>query len=311
MKYFIIHSRKDWDKHIDSLLQNWLDQCPGAEFVAINDDNPNWTNLAKLEIVNSDKVIYIVGDESSSSDNIKLEIDLALQAEKTIYIYKLDSANPLNSNLQELLSVNNHESTTTNNVTRFYVRSNKVEQLDEVTIISSLQRDCTQKINDLSNTVLQTDNMLLEQYKLFVTTSEDLVKRKQGVNQFYVTLNSIIVSAVITVLCALGKFPLIFGINASCILAGSLAVLGGIVCFSWISMLSAYGKLNSGKMDVIINIEKKLPLNLFDKEWEMVVGKYKNKKYVSFTKKEKSIAIIFATVFAALLAISIILAFFI
>lgn len=99
-------------------------------------------------------------------------------------------------------------------------------------------------------------DIILEQYKLFLQTSEDLVSRRQNVNSFYISISS-----------------------------ASVAVMGG-----------GYGNLNSSKMKIISNIEKQLPLSLFDTEWAALSDELNRKKYVSFTESEQMIPRLFCVV---------------
>ena len=72
---------------------------------------------------------------------------------------------------------------------------------------------------------------------------------------------------------------------------------------SWIGILDAYGTLNAAKMKVIHLIEEQLPVALYDVEWRVMSDKLNNKKYVSFTNREKRIPRIFACVYVCIILI--------
>lgn len=123
---------------------------------------------------------------------------------------------------------------------------------------------------------------IMEQYKIYQKTSEDLVERRQNVNSFYITVNSAIV-AVFGVILGLADYPS----NTFVIII--MAVIGIILDISWIKLLEAYGVLNSAKMKVICMLERELPIRLYDTEWMVMSDKLNLKKYVSFTDSEKRI----------------------
>ena len=56
-------------------------------------------------------------------------------------------------------------------------------------------------------------------------------------------------------------------------------------------------------MKVIHLIEEQLPVALYDVEWRIMSDKLNNKKYVSFTNREKRIPRIFAYVYSTIILI--------
>ena len=101
---------------------------------------------------------------------------------------------------------------------------------------------------------------LLDQYKLFQKTSEDLVARRQTVNSFYISVNGAMVTLVGVVMGIVEMPAKIYVLVFMCI-------VGIILDMSWISILESYGMLNSAKMKVIRLLEEQLPLLLYDSEW--------------------------------------------
>jgi len=129
--------------------------------------------------------------------------------------------------------------------------------------------------------------VLLEQYKLFVGTSEALVSRRQQVNTFFLSVNSIILAA--TGLLIREK-------TANSIAGPALIVLGMsgmVLCFAWRRMILSLGQLNRGKFDVIHALEYRLPARIFAAEW-VALGRGKDpSKYKPFTQTESLIPWIF------------------
>ena len=141
---------------------------------------------------------------------------------------------------------------------------------------------------------------ILEQYKMYQKTSEDLVARRQSVSSFYLTVNSALV-ALVGVILGIVEAPT----NLFVILG--MAVIGIILDISWINLLDAYGTLNAAKMKVIHMMETQLPIALYDTEWQVMSDKLNNKRYISFTNSEKRIPIIFSLIYALILIIAAIL----
>lgn len=310
MKYFIIHSGKDWDDEVQPLLNSWLKLSENnLKFIVLNGAQTDWISDATAKIRQAEKVIYVVGEKSSESPNIATEISVALREKKTIYIYKLKEHYRLNQILENYLSNDRIKEDGEVEGEHIFYKNNMIKILDKDSMIKTLKNDAMEILQDLPSSCFKDSKKLLEQYKIYVKTSEDLVKRKQNVNSFYVTLNSIILSAIITIICAMDSFPKLGHVNVSSIISIFSSVIGLVICYSWLSLLDSYSILNSSKMKVIIYIEKYLAVNLYDTEWSFVTKKLGEKKYKSFTKKEKSVAYIFGILYVSIIIASIILAF--
>lgn len=121
---------------------------------------------------------------------------------------------------------------------------------------------------------------LLEQYKIFVGTSESLVSRRQQVNTFFLSVNSIILATV----------GLVMRENTVDNIAVPLLVILGTsgiaLCVAWGRMIKSFGQLNRRKFDVIHALERKLPARVFVAEW-VALGRGKDPlRYKPFTKTE-------------------------
>ena len=131
---------------------------------------------------------------------------------------------------------------------------------------------------------------LMDQYKMFQKSSEDLVSRRQTVNSFYISVNSALVAMMGI---AIGIVDTQFKIY----IVLFMSLTGIILDISWFKLLDAYGTLNSAKMKVIHLIEEQLSVALYETEWRVMSDKLNNKKYRSFTESEKWIPKIFAMVY--------------
>lgn len=133
----------------------------------------------------------------------------------------------------------------------------------------------------------------LEQYKIYVGSAEKVSDRRNNVNTFYLTLTTSITGVIgyVKTNNIQNDQYLIIGLSISAIL----------ICIYWVNILENYRKLNSGKFKVIHDIEKQLPLNLFDFEWEKLGRGNNNKLYKKMSNVEKGIPFIFGILFCLVL----------
>ena len=143
------------------------------------------------------------------------------------------------------------------------------------------------------NFSVESRAQLLQQYKLLVETSETLVSRRQGVNTFFLTFNSLVLSG-IGLFAKQGLSGELGGIGLL-----SLAVSGLILCLAWIKLVRSYRQLNSGKFDIINRIERHLPAAMFEAEWHSLAEGKDDKRYRPFTKTEERIPVVFGILYGA------------
>lgn len=121
---------------------------------------------------------------------------------------------------------------------------------------------------------------LLAQYKLFVETSESLISRRQNVNTFFLSVNSIVLTAA-GLLLRNGE-PSTLGYGA---LIG-LGIGGVLLCFVWRKLITSFQQLSKGKFAVIHALEQQLPGRIFELEWVFLGEGMDPDKYIPFTKTE-------------------------
>lgn len=103
---------------------------------------------------------------------------------------------------------------------------------------------------------------------------------------------------------------MLFGIiKVSFLISVFTAIIGFVICFSWLSLLNSYADLNSSKMKIISSLERDLAVNLYETEWEVMTQKVGKRKYRSFSKKEKTVAILFGVLYALIMVFGLVLAF--
>lgn len=135
---------------------------------------------------------------------------------------------------------------------------------------------------------------LLEQYKLYIHSHEKVSDRRQKTNEFFLGLNTALLA---TLGFIVGKFG-----EATAILVSFALIAGIIICYFWYQIIYSYKGLNTGKFAVIHAIESKLPLSLYDTEWE-VLGRGEDKaKYLPFSHIELKIPWVFMFLYAMIFA---------
>ena len=130
---------------------------------------------------------------------------------------------------------------------------------------------------------------LLTQYRLFVETSEALSARRQGVNTFFLSVNSIVLAAA-GLLLSDGEFSNLESIALTCLSFG-----GAVLSFVWWRLISSFQQLSKGKFDVIHALERRLPARIFAAEWVALGSGKDPKKYKPFTVTEKTTPMVFGT----------------
>ena len=143
--------------------------------------------------------------------------------------------------------------------------------------------------------------ILLEQYKIFSQTAENLVERRQNVNSFYITANTALVSVGCTIFVIGDEHNIIPKIFVIC----ALSLPGLLLNYSWHRMLQSYYINNQGKLKVLSMIEQKLAASLYDAEWKAMKNRYSKRKYVSFTDNEKKLPLVFGLFYLITIIVSI------
>ena len=138
---------------------------------------------------------------------------------------------------------------------------------------------------------------LLEQYKLLVQTSETLLGRRQAVNTFFLSINSLLLVAV----SIFAKEGISIQFGGYGVLA--LGIAGLVLCVAWRRLVHSYRQLNAGKFEVIHLLEKYLPASVFTAEWKALGAGQDKAKYNPFTKTEAAIPIIFFCLYVGAVAL--------
>lgn len=120
----------------------------------------------------------------------------------------------------------------------------------------------------------------MELYKLMVSSSENLVSRRQAVNTFFLTINS----AILTTGGLLVSNQTSIELRSIGIIV--LGITGAILALAWKSLIKSFGQLNKGKFAVINRIEQIFPAAIYVAEWKALDEGRDPKKYRSFSSRE-------------------------
>ena len=104
---------------------------------------------------------------------------------------------------------------------------------------------------------------LLDQYKLYVEMADRVSARRQSANSYFLSVNTALLGFIgYSAIKDTGEYMWL------------LAIAGLALSYLWYRLIRSYRDLNSAKFKVIHAIEKRLPLSLYDAEWEaMECGK--------------------------------------
>lgn len=135
---------------------------------------------------------------------------------------------------------------------------------------------------------------LLEQYKIYINAAEKISDRRQKTNEFFLGLNTSLVAFLGFIATKISQSEISLMLMVS-------TIAGIVICYLWFRIIISYKGLNSAKFKVIHAIELRLPLALYDTEWEML-DRGKNKKvYWPFSHIELHVPKIFILIYFALL----------
>lgn len=146
-------------------------------------------------------------------------------------------------------------------------------------------------------------NKLFNQYKIFLQMLDSLTHRRTIANNFFLSINTGLL-ATFGLLTQSGIVSL--ESNGIWMLIGSIA--GILFSYSWFSTVKSYKQLSTVKWQIVLEIERKLPLKMHETEWKLLGEGNDRKKYWKLTDVERVIPFIFIGVYSILLTVLILIA---
>ena len=125
---------------------------------------------------------------------------------------------------------------------------------------------------------------LLEQYKLYVSSAENVSARRVASSRYLLTLNTALVALY-------GLQSATLGHNVWAI---PIPIMGIAASLLWLLIIKSHSSLNEVKFEIIHELEKHLPVALFDHEWR-IAEKGRGNTYSPVTRIERWIPIGFIT----------------
>ena len=139
---------------------------------------------------------------------------------------------------------------------------------------------------------------LFEQYKMYVEMADRISERRATANNFFLTANTLLISIFGVVV---GKDALLT--NSTGIWFPLFALSGLAFSVTWFYIVKSYRQLNSGKFQVIHEIEKHLPLALYKGEWMALGEGHDPNLYRPLTHIEKYAPLTFVIIYGIILFI--------
>lgn len=121
---------------------------------------------------------------------------------------------------------------------------------------------------------VNNNHELIEIYRIHVELADRVSQRREGANKLYVSL----LSAIAVLIGVLARFS--NGDLSQEILLPFMGVMGLVISMSWWIVIRSYRQLNSGKFDMLHEIEEKLQYQPFKREWHFL-GEGRNLKIYS------------------------------
>lgn len=211
-----------------------------------------WQQQAESMMQSSEVVIVYDSEACSESENTTWEIDRATELEKNVVMLSRDDI----------------------------VRKNVGELQSHYDFSSEFDKCFADQIED--------SNQLLELYKIMVTSSEQLIQRRQITNGFFIT----VIGAIIGASGFLVKEKVLT--DSTVLILVFPILIGLLMCRSWKNLIENYGKLNAGKFQVIHRIERSFDVQVFAAEWVALGKGARKEKYQSFTSTEQNVPNLFS-----------------
>lgn len=136
------------------------------------------------------------------------------------------------------------------------------------------------------------DEAILEQYKLYVQSAENVSARRVASSRYLLTLNVALVA--------------LYGYQSSNLDPGWWAmlvpVLGALVSVLWHRIIKSHKNLNVVKFEIVHELEQHLPASLYKHEWRLA-EEGRGKSYRSVTDIERWVPLAFLSLHFVFLAV--------
>ncbi len=126
-------------------------------------------------------------------------------------------------------------------------------------------------------------------FELYLGTAEKVGDRRARANAWMLSVNS----AIVALYGYLEADKAAVGATQKAVWLWAIPAAGAIVCFAWWALLASYRKLNRAKFEVLMQLEKDLPVPMFTREQEI----YRAEKRRPLSQIESAIPACFALLY--------------
>ena len=131
------------------------------------------------------------------------------------------------------------------------------------------------------------NGQLLEIYKLHAELADRVSRRREGANRGFVSL----MIALLTFIGIMIRFGDGRITESILLIVGGILVVG--LAVAWNSVITSYRQLNSGKFEVLHQLEEMLPFRFFKKEWAFLEQGENRARYRKLTVVEQGLPAFF------------------
>lgn len=128
-------------------------------------------------------------------------------------------------------------------------------------------------------------DQLLPLYSLMVEMADRVSQRRQAANNFYLTVNTVLIGAT----AYLSLPPAKAGVFA-------LGLAGAAICALWIRNIKSYKTLNAAKFEVIHRLEEQMGVTPFKDEWALLDPDGDGRRHNPFHLIERNVPWVFIVV---------------
>lgn len=297
MNVYVIYKFANFDL-VKEKIEQIKKEVPGITFFYFREDKKRLFlhRYAKKKLRKSNMVIFFdfLDDKSVGSlKHIKWELRWAEKYKKRIVIFKK------NHNYSPEIYEKDYSD---NEINRYRYKTKSIEDAvaffkaeSEWRVENSLLQE-TYRNKESSNLSIEDKQLLLDQYRIMIDTSEKLMERRQAVGNLYTT----ICTALLAFIGASFGFGSLMVSAIASFLSGVVII---VLCLNWRASLNAHELNNTGKFAVINEIEKHLPADMFECEY-----RYNTLNGIrSYSAREKMLPTIFTFFGIVLILLSVVL----
>lgn len=139
---------------------------------------------------------------------------------------------------------------------------------------------------------------LFEQYKLYVDSAQKNSDRRQNANNYFITISA----AIFSIIGLTFKGEDIVDVQWIKVI---LSVVGIAISVIYWFLIRSYRQLNSGKFQVIHEIEKNLPLTIYEYEWKILGEGKDGKKYYPFSHVQQFVPWVLGTIYFFIIIVTV------